>query len=74
MIGVRGDLRQVGDHERLPVAPTAPAGRPPARHRGERRADPPAHFPTDPLVHLVEHESRNGVVLGEHDLEREHQP
>src|SRR6266508_1349149 len=44
---------------RSPVLPRAPAS---------------AHFPADPLVHFVEHERGDGVVLRQHHLEREHEP
>jgi len=66
VIGVRGDLRQVGDHERLTL--------PCRRHDVlERFPDARSRFAPDALIHLVEHEGRHGVVGRQHDLQREHQ-
>jgi len=67
VIGEHGDLRQMGDYERLAAA--APA----RGHRAQRLPDPPSHFAADPLIHFVEHQARHGIVLRQHDLERQHQ-
>ena len=65
MPGVRRNLGQVRDDECLAALV--------ARHRRQRLAHSPAHFPPDALIHLVEHERRHGVVLRQHDLERKHE-
>jgi len=65
MIGVRGDLREMGDHERLPVAP--------AGHRRERLSHARTGLATDPLIDLIKHERGHGIVAREHHLEGEHE-
>jgi len=67
MIGVGPDLRQMRDHEHL-----APPGRP-LCHRRERLTHPATDLTPDALVHLVEDERRNGVVLRQNDFQRQHQ-
>ena len=64
LVGPRGDLRQVRDHQHLV----------PLRHLRERRAHLRPDLAADPLIHLVEDQRRDRVVPHEHDLEREHQP
>jgi hypothetical protein len=65
LIGMHGDLRQVRDHQRLATA---------LRYRSQRFAHATPDFAADSLIHFVEDERRHGIVLGEHDLQREHQP
>ena len=48
LVGPRGDLRQVGDHQHLV----------PLRHLGERRAHLRPDLAADALIHLVEHQRR----------------
>jgi hypothetical protein len=59
----------VGNHEGLAIAPGAGA-----RHLGQCRSDLPCHLPTDSLIHFVEHQRGNNVVLDQDDLQGEHQP
>jgi len=63
--GVRGDLGKVRDDEGLAVLV--------ARDGRECLTHAPAHLPADPLVHLVEHERRHGVVLRQHHLQSQHE-
>jgi len=67
VVRVNGDLGKVGDHEDLAPAVASTSD------RGERLTDPPAHFAADALIHFVEHERGHRVVLGQNDLERQHQ-
>jgi len=67
MVGVGSDLGQVCDDEDLPARAPAPCD------RGECVAHPAPDLPADPLVDLVEHQRGHGVVLGQHDLQGEHQ-
>jgi len=64
LVGIDGDLRQVRDDESLPAF---------AGYLLERFPDPPAHLAADALIDFVEHERRDDIVGGEHDLEREHE-
>jgi len=64
VVGMDGDLREVGDHERLPAA---------ARHRSQRLSHPPADLTPNPLIHLVEHKGGNRVVRRQNDLQRQHE-
>jgi len=64
LIGVRGDLRQMRDHECLPSR---------ARHIDQGRADPGSDLAADSLVDFVEHQRWDDVVSGQHDLEGQHQ-
>jgi len=63
--GICRDLGKVRDDESLAALV--------ARDRGQRLAHSRAHLPADALVHLVEHERRHGVVLRQHDFERQHE-
>ena len=63
MVGARGDLWKMGDDEHV-----VPLG-----DFRESRADLRTHLAADALVHLIEHQRRDGIVLGEDHLEREHQ-
>jgi len=65
LIGMHRDLRQVRDHQRLATA---------LRYRGQRFSHATPDLAADPLIHFVEYERRHGIVLGEHDFQREHQP
>jgi len=68
MIRVGTDLGEMRDHERLPAPGRSP------RHRGERLPDSGTHLTPDALIHLIEYQRRDGVVLRQHDFERQHQP
>jgi len=68
VVRVGGDLREMGDHEHLPLRVRR------RRDRGQRVPDPATHLAPDSLVHFVEHEGRDGVVAGQDDLQRQHQP
>src|SRR5207248_1266048 len=63
--GICRDLGKVRDDESLAALV--------ARDRGQRLAHSRAHLPADALVHLGEHERRHGVVLRQHDFERQHE-
>jgi len=67
VIGVRPDLREVGDHERLAT--------PRRSLRYCRKCLPHARadLTPDTLVHLVEYQRRHGVVLRQDDLQGQHQ-
>jgi len=67
VIGVRPDLREVGDHERL-AAP-----RRSLRYCRKRLPHARAHLTPDTLVHLVEYQGRHGIVLRQDDLQGQHQ-
>src|SRR5439155_1134353 len=67
MIRVGPDLREMGDHERL----AAPRHR--LRHRRQRLPHLPTDLTADPLVHLVEHQRRDRVVLRENHFQGQHQ-
>jgi hypothetical protein len=67
MIGVRPDLGEMRDHEGLP------APRRCLRHRRERLPHASTYLTPDALVHLVEYERRDCVVLRQNDLQRQHQ-
>jgi len=67
VIGVGRDLRQVRDDEHLS------ASRRPLRHRRERFTNPATDLTPDALVHLVEHERRDGVMLRQDDFQGQHQ-
>jgi len=67
VIRVGPDLRKMRDHERLP------APRRCLRHRRERLPHASTYLTPDALVHLVEYERRNCVVLRQNHLQRQHQ-
>jgi len=56
------------DHERLPRPRRG------LRHRRERLPYPATHLAPDALVHLVEYQRRDCVVLRQNDFQRQHQP
>jgi hypothetical protein len=45
----------------------------PFGHLGESGADLSANLTANPLVHLIEHQRSDGVVLHQHNLERQHE-
>ena len=62
-VGPRRDLRKMGDDQHLMAF----------RHLGQRRPDLRPSLPTDSLIHLVEHQRGDGIVLHQNHLEREHE-
>jgi len=68
VMSVGPDLREMGNHERLPALRGC------LRHARQRLSYPATHLTPDPLVHLVEYQRRDGVVLRQNDFQRQHQP
>ena len=68
MIRVGTDLWQMRDHERLATP------RRYLRYCRKRLPDPGTHLTADALIHLVEYQRWDGVVLRQHDFQRQHQP
>ena len=56
------------NHERLPRPRRG------LRHHRERFPYPGTHLTPDALVHLVEYQRRDCVVLRQNDFQRQHQP
>jgi len=68
VIGVRPDLREMGDHERLATPRRS------LRYCRKRLPHARADLTPDTLVHLVEYQRGDRVVLRQHDFQRQHQP